>query len=172
MALWCRGVSGGRPRHPDRCQAVSGKYLEDFAVGEVIVSAEEYEMTAERVAAYAAEFDPQPIHLDAECAFSGPFGGIIASGWHTLSVTMRLMVRANVFAGAPVIGVSVDKLRYLRPVRAGDRLTARAEIREVRPSRSRADRGYLVLLVTTLGPDSEPVITQEWTVLVPRRQGR
>lgn len=85
---------------------------------------------------------------------------------------MRLMIRANLFAGAPVIGVSVDKLRYLRPVRAGDRLTARAEIREVRPSRSRAERGYLVLLVTTLGPDREPVITQEWTVLVPRRQGR
>lgn len=148
---------------------MAGRFLEDFVAGETIASAEDYEMTAQRIEAYATEFDPQPIHLDAERAASGPFGGVIASGWHTLSVTMRLMVRANLFAGAPVIGVGVDRLRYLTPVRAGDRLTARAEVRNVRPSRSRTDRGYLVLLVTTLRRDGEPVITQEWTVLVPRR---
>jgi acyl dehydratase len=97
------------------------------------------------------------------------FGGIIASGWHSLSVTMRLMVRANLFAGAPVVGVGVDRLRYLQPVRAGDRLSARAEVVEVRPSARHPERGYLVLRVTTLREDGQPVLTQDWTVLVPRR---
>jgi len=149
---------------------MSGRFLEDFFVGEVIESSEEYEITAERLRAYAEEFDPQPIHLDPDAAAESMFGGLIASGWHTLSVTMRLMVRANLFAGAPVVGVGVDNLRYLRPVRAGDRLTARAEVLELRPSTSHPDRGYLVLLVSSLRlPDREPVISQEWTVLVPRR---
>jgi acyl dehydratase len=148
---------------------VSGTHLEDFTVGEVIDSAESYEMTAERIEMYATEFDPQPIHLDAIAAAQSRFGGIIASGWHTLSVTMRLMVRSNVFAGAPVIGVGVDRLRYLAPVRPGDVLRASAEVLEIRPSRSHADRGYLVLRVNTTGADGTTVISQEWTVLVPKR---
>ncbi len=126
-------------------------------------------MTPQRIADFATEYDPQPIHLDRAVAEQGIFGGIIASGWHTLSATMRLVVRSSIFDGAPVVGVGVDRLRYLKPVRAGDRLRARAEVLKARPSTSRPDRGYLVLLVTTLGPDGEPVITQEWTVLVPRR---
>ncbi len=148
---------------------MSGRYLDDFAVGEVIASAEEYAMTAENIHAYAEEFDPQPIHLDPAGAAREMFGGVIASGWHSLSATMRLMVRSNIFDGAPVVGVGVDNLRYLKPVRAGDRLRARAEVLEIRPSRSHPDRGYLVLRVTTMRQDGEPVLTQEWTVLVPYR---
>ena len=148
---------------------MAGPYFEDFAVGEVIASGEEYEMTPQRIAEFATEYDPQPIHLDPAAAEKGMFGGIIASGWHTLSATMRLMVRSNIFDGAPVVGVGVDNLRYLKPVRAGDVLRAQAEVLSTRPSTSHPDRGYLVLLVTTLGPDGEPVITREWTVLVPRR---
>jgi len=145
---------------------VSGRYLDDFEPGEVIDSAEEYEMTPERIAAFATEFDPQPIHLDPEMARESLFGGIIASGWHSLSVTMRLMVRSNIFEGAPVVGVGIQNLRYLKPVRAGDRLRARAEVLETRPSSSQPDRGYLVLRVVTLR-DEEQVLTQDWTVLVP-----
>ena len=147
---------------------MSGRYLDDFASGEVIDSAEEYEMTPERIAAFATEFDPQPIHLDPEMARESLFGGIIASGWHSLSVTMRLMVRSNIFEGAPVVGVGIQNLRYLKPVRPGDRLRARAEVLETRPSSSQPDRGYLVLRVVTLR-DEEQVLTQDWTVLVPRR---
>jgi len=147
---------------------VSGRYLDDFAPGEVIDSTEEYEMTPERIAAFASEFDPQPIHLDPELARESLFGGIIASGWHSLSVTMRLMVRSNIFDGAPVVGVGIQNLRYLKPVRAGDRLRARAEVLETRPSSSQPDRGYLVLRVVTMR-DGEQVLTQDWTVLVPRR---
>lgn len=147
---------------------MSGRYLDDFAPGEVIDSTEEYEMTPERIAAFASEFDPQPIHLDPELARESLFGGIIASGWHSLSVTMRLMVRSNIFDGAPVVGVGIQNLRYLKPVRAGDRLRARAEVLETRPSSSQPDRGYLVLRVVTMR-DGEQVLTQDWTVLVPRR---
>jgi len=149
---------------------MSGKFLEDFTVGEVIESVEEYEMTPERIAAFASEYDPQPIHLDPAVAVNSMFGGIIASGWHSLSATMRLMVRSNIFDGAPVVGVGVDHLRYLKPVRAGDRLRARAEVLETRTSSSTPERGYLVLRVVTTRADKQEVLTQEWTVLVPRRR--
>ncbi len=145
------------------------RFLEDFAVGQVFAADEEYEMTPERIHAYAAEFDPQPIHLDADAAAKEIFGGIIASGWHSLSVTMRLIVHSNVFGGAPVVGVGVDHLRYLEPVRPGDRLRARAEVIDVRPSRSNQARGYLVLRVRTTRGDGTRVLTQDWTVLVQRR---
>lgn len=148
---------------------MSGRYLDDFTPGQLFSSGEEYEITPDRIHAFASEYDPQPIHLDPAAAETSIFRGIIASGWHSLSVTMRLIVRSNIFGGAPVVGVGVDHLRYLQPVRAGDRLTARAEVIEVKPSSSHPDRGYLVLRVTTARGDGEPVLTQDWTVLVPRR---
>jgi acyl dehydratase len=145
------------------------RFLEDFTVGQRFASGEEHEITPERLAAYATEFDPQGIHLDPAIAAREMFGGIIASGWHSLSATMRLIVRSEILGGDPLVGVGVDRLRYLEPVRAGDRLHAEAEVVEVRPSRSNAERGYLVLRVTTLRHDDLPVLTQEWTLLVPRR---
>jgi acyl dehydratase len=148
---------------------VSGRYLEDFTVGEVVAPAEEYEITPEGLAAYAAEYDPQPIHLDEQAAAGEMFGGIVASGWHSLSATMRLMVRSRFLGDGPVVGVSIDHLRFLKPVRADDRLRAEAEVLEVRPSRSDTRRGYLLVRITTRRQDGEPVLTQEWTLLVPRR---
>ncbi len=143
--------------------------LEDFAVGDVIESAEQYEITPDRLAEYAAEYDPQPIHLDPAAAQVGMFGGIVASGWQSLSVTMRLIVRSQLLGGGSIVGVGIDRLRFLAPVRPGDVLRARAEVIEVRPSRSQPDRGYLVVRITTLRQDDEPVVTQDWTLLVPRR---
>lgn len=150
--------------------AVDRRYLEDFAVGEVIASTEEYEITPERLHAFAVEFDPQPIHLDAEVAAREMFGGIIASGWHSLTATMRLIVRSQIFGGAPVVGVGIDNLRYLKPVRPGDVLRAEAEVLEIRPSASRPDRGYMRLQIRTFRVNGgDQVLTQDWTVLVPRR---
>jgi acyl dehydratase len=150
---------------------MKGRFLEDFTAGQVIASGEEYEITPERIHAFASEYDPQPIHLDPAAAAASIFGGIIASGWHSLSVTMRLIVRSNIFGGAPVVGVGVDNLRVLEPVRAGDRLTARAEVLGTRPSAKHPDRGYLTLRVTTTRQDGAPVLTQDWTVLVATRVG-
>jgi acyl dehydratase len=82
---------------------------------------------------------------------------------------MRLMVGSRLFDAGPIVGVGVDRLRYLQPVRAGDILRARGEVIEVRPSRSHSDRGYVVMRVVTLRQDGVPVLTQDWTLLVPRR---
>ena len=147
------------------------RYLEDFAVGQVFEPAEEYEITPERLREYAAEFDPQGIHLDPEVAALEMFGGIVASGWHTLSATMRLVVLSRFLGDTPLVGIAIDKLRFLKPVRAGDQLRARVEVTNLRPSRSDSTRGYLGVRVTTIrAPNDEPVATQDWTILVPRRQ--
>ena len=149
---------------------MSGRYLEDFTVGEVIRATETYEMTPERVAEFATEYDPQPIHLDPIAAADAMFGTIIASGWHSLTATMRLIVRSNIFDGAPVVGVGIDNLRYLKPVYPGDVLRAEAEVLEARPSATRPDRGYLRLQIRTYrAANGEQVLTQDWTVLAPRR---
>ncbi len=148
---------------------MSGRFYEDFRVGEVIVSTERYEVTAQNLRAFAAEFDPQPMHLDDAAAAASVFGELTASGWQTLAATMRLMVLSPLFASGEVVGVGIDKLRWLKPVLPGYVLTAQAEILEMRPSKSRSDRGYMRLRTTTYGPDRLEVATQEQTVLVPRR---
>ncbi len=148
---------------------MAGRYYEDFRVGEVIVSPETYEVTRDNVREFAAQFDPQPMHLEDAAAQASVFGELTASGWHTLAATMRLMVLSPLFESGEVVGVGIDKLRWLKPVLPGYVLTAQAEILEMRPSKSRSDRGYLRLRTTTYGPDRLEVATQEQTVLVPRR---
>jgi acyl dehydratase len=82
---------------------------------------------------------------------------------------MRLVVRSRFLGDTPLVGIAIDNLRFLRPVRAGDRLRVRADVLEVRPSRSGPERGYLVMGITTLSATGEPVLTQDWTLLLPRR---
>jgi acyl dehydratase len=148
---------------------VNRRYLDDFQPGDRIPSEGEYEMTLERIRDYATEYDPQPIHLDAAAAVQEMFGGIVASGWHSLSVTMQLIVEARPFGGSPIVGVAIENLRFLRPVRTGDVLRAEAEVLSVRRSASRPEQGFLVLRVVTVRQGDEPVLTQDWTLLVPRR---
>lgn len=146
------------------------RYLEDFEVGQRFDSPGEYLMEQHRAIAYAREFDPQPIHTDPDTAAAELFGGLVVSGWHSLGATTRLVLGARPLGSTPLVGVGIDNLRFLKPVRPGDVLTARAEVIAVRPSESHAERGYLVLRVTTLRrPDDEPVLTQDWTLLLPRR---
>ena len=120
------------------------KYLDDFSPGD------EYDLgsvtvSEEEIIAFAQQFDPQPFHIDTVAARESPFGGIIASGWHTSSLYMRLAVDSMLTQTANVAGLGVDDLRWLQPVRPGDTLTARATVLEVQPSTSRPDRGVLVL---------------------------
>ena len=144
------------------------RVLEDFEVGQTFESAEEYEITPERLHEYAAEFDPQGIHLDPQVAEREMFRGIVASGWHTLSATMGLVVRSRFLGDTPLVGIAIDRLRFLKPVRAGDKFRARVEVTDVRPSQSDRDRGYITVRVTTIrAADDEPVVTQEWTILLP-----
>lgn len=94
----------------------------------------------------------------------------MGSGWHTLGTTTRLVLAESPLGTTPIVGVGIDNLRFLQPVRPGDVLTAQSEVLEVRPSRSHPDRGYLVLrVVTRRRSDGAAVLTQDWTLLLPRR---
>jgi acyl dehydratase len=115
---------------------------EDFSVGEV-VEAGPVLITAEEIKAFAAEFDPQPMHLDAGRDQSSVVDGLFASGLHTVCLNMRLLVDAFLRDTRSMGSPGVDEVRYLAPVRAGDSLTMRLEVTGLRPSASRPDLGFL-----------------------------
>ena len=144
-------------------------YYEDLQVGQVRTSATHL-MTRDRIVAYAAEFDPQPQHLDEEAAHGSMFGELVASGWHTAAVTMRLQVGVLMgrFPGG-ALGAQVDTLAWRRPVRPGDELRAQVEVLSMRPSGSRPDRGVVTLKTMTLNQRDEAVQEMTASVLVPRR---
>src|SRR4051812_6674249 len=106
------------------------RYLEDFHVGQTFGSAT-LRVDAERIKRFAAEFDPQPFHLDEESARETMFDGLAASGWHTAALTMRLLVQSNLNPAGGLIGASVEELRWPRPVRPGDELRIASEVIEV-----------------------------------------
>ena len=146
------------------------RFLEDFLVGQRFESAASYEVEREPMVNFAREFDPQPIHVDEPAAAAELFGGLVASGWLTLAATTRLVLAASPLGATPTVGVGIDNLRFQAPVLAGDVLIAQAEVLEVRASRSHPQRGYLVLrVVTRRRSDGKPVLTQDWTLLVPKR---
>ncbi|GAC1478312.1 MAG: MaoC family dehydratase [Acetobacteraceae bacterium] len=146
-------------------------YYDDFQPGQRFTSRAQG-MTRERIVAFAAEFDPQPQHLDEAQAAGTQFGQLVASGWHTASVTMRLHYEAafcRIANGG--MGAQVDGLTWVRPVLPGDTLHVVVEVKEMRPSRSRPERGIIVFLTTTINQDDAMVMSMLGTVLVPRRAG-
>jgi acyl dehydratase len=142
-------------------------YLEDLAVGQRFESRTQ-PVEAAAIKAYAREFDPQPFHLDEEAARNTLFGGLAASGWHTASLTMRLIVESVPLAGG-VIG-SGGELSWPRPTKAGDTLRVVTEVLEITPSRSRADRGMITMRSTTLNQNDEAVQVFTPKIVVRRRQ--
>lgn len=144
-------------------------YYDDLSVGQVFVSRAQ---TIERgqIVAFAQEFDPQPQHLDEETARGSMFGELVASGWHTAAITMRLQLESLMgrFPGGSM-GAQIDKLAWTRPVRPGDTLRAQAEILEMRLSQSRPDRGLMTIRTTTLNQRDEPVQVMTASILAPRR---
>lgn len=119
------------------------RYFEDFRVGEVIRLGSRRVSEAE-IIAFAREFDPQPFHLDSARARDSVFGGLVASGWHTAALYMRLLVDGFVDQVAVSMGSpGVDGIEWLEPVRPGDTLSARLTIAELIPSKSRPDRGTI-----------------------------
>ncbi|MBP2407725.1 MaoC family dehydratase [Brachybacterium fresconis] len=126
--------------------------LEDLAVGDEFRSGE-HALDEAQIIEYAREFDPQPFHLDASEAESSFFGGLAASGWHTASITMRLLVD-SVPIGNGVIGAG-GEIAWPRPTRPTDVLHVVSTIREIRPSRSRPDRGIVTMECLTLNQDGE-----------------
>jgi acyl dehydratase len=148
--------------------SVGVRYLEDLEAGQRFTSAR-IRIDAEGIKRFAAEFDPQPFHLDEHAARDTIFGGLAASGWHTAAVTMRLLVESDLKPAGGIVGVGFDEFRWPRPVRPGDVLHIEAEIVEVRPSRSRSDRGVIKVRTTTLNQNDEAVQVTLGTLVVPRR---
>lgn len=119
-----------------------------------------YTVTEAEIFAFARQYDPQPFHLDHDAANSGPFGGLAASGWHTVAITMRLLVDSGLPLEGGIVGAGVDELRWLRPVRPGDVLSVESEVLEVIPSRSRPGQGRVRVAARTLAADGTAV--QSW----------
>ena len=118
------------------------RYFEDFAAGTTIELGS-YEFTAENIIKFAREYDPQPMHTDPERARLSPYGGLIASGWQTGGVYMRLLVNSLLGSAESLGSPGLDNLRWLKPVRPGDVLSARITILETRVSESRPERGIV-----------------------------
>lgn len=110
---------------------------------------------------FAQRFDPQPFHTDSELAKKSVHGGLIASGWHTVCLAMRLLVDNFVSRVASIGSPGVDEIRWLKPVRPGDELSIRVTIKDARRSRSRPDRGIITTLVEALNQDRDIVMTMK-----------
>jgi acyl dehydratase len=144
------------------------QYLEDFTAGQVFHSGR-LRVTAEAIIAYAAEFDPQPFHLDDAAARGTMFGGLAASGWHTAALTMKLLVGSPFRPRGGIIGGGMEELRWPRPLRPGDEIRVEIEVLEVRPSKTRPQQGMLRVRCTTFNQQDQPVQVIVPNLVVPRR---
>ncbi|KGB53064.1 MaoC like domain protein [Sphingopyxis sp. LC81] len=154
----------------DHAGGISGRapFWDDLAPGYSVETGEAV-ISAEALHAFAAEYDPQPQHLDATAAGRTILGQVVASGWQTLAMTMRLVVDARLLGDTPIIAAEFGRTRFHGPVRAGDRIKADAKILSIRPMTSRDDRGFLDIEVVTSTTAGTALITQLWTLVVPRR---
>ncbi len=144
------------------------QYLEDLHVGDRFGS-RSLKVTEEAIIEFARDFDPQAFHLDVRAAEQSIFEGLVASGWHTAAMTMKLFVTGDLRLAGGSIGLGVDELRWPRPVRPGDTLHLQTEIVEIRPSRSKPDRGIIRIRNVTTNQRGEIVQTFLASVLVRRR---
>jgi acyl dehydratase len=145
------------------------RYFEDLKTGDKFGTAE-HEMKAEEIIAFGRQFDPQPFHTDPVAAESTLFGRLVASGWHTAAVSMRLMVQGEMELDGGVIGQGMEALRWPRPVLPGDRLRVETEVEELRPAPARPDRGLIRLHCRTRNQHGKIVQDMTATLLVARRK--
>jgi acyl dehydratase len=144
-------------------------YLEDLTPGQRFAGPTRIRVDDARVKAFAAEFDPQPFHLDEAAAGASIFRGLAASGWHTAALTMRLLVDSEFRPAGGIVGAGFDELRWPRPVRPGDELRVESEVLEVRPSKSRPDQGLVKVRTTTLNQNGDAVQVSVGNLVVPCR---
>ena len=142
-------------------------YLDDLRVGQRFTSGT-HALDEAQVIAFASQFDPQPFHLDGAAAQALFFGGLVASGWHTAAITMRLMVQCGVPIADGLIGAG-GEISWPRPTRPDDVLRVESEVLEIRPSRSRPDRGIVKVRIETHNQRNEVVQLFEARIVVPRR---
>ena len=142
-------------------------YLDDLHVGQRFMSGT-HRLDAEQIQAFAKQFDPQPFHLDADAAKSTQFGGLVASGWHTAAISMRLLVESGLPIAGGLIGAG-GEIAWPKPTRPDSILHVESEILELRPSRSRPDRGLATIRVETRDQLGEIVQVLIAKLVVPRR---
>ena len=140
-------------------------FFEDLAPGQIFTS-KTIRVSAEEIKHFAAQFDPQPFHLDEATAQETFFRGLAASGWHTAALTMHLLVGSDFKPAGGLIGAGLEELRWPRPVRPGDKLHIEVEILEVRPSRSRPHQGIAKIKTTTLNQNGKAVQTYVANIVV------
>lgn len=134
------------------------RYFEDYQVGEVVEFGDHL-VTTEEIVEFARRYDPQSFHVDEAAAAQSNYGGLIASGWMTASVMMRMLVDHFISRVASMGSPGVDELRWLRPVRPGDRLRVRVTVLEVRRSQTKPDRGAVLSLDEVVNQDDEVVMS-------------
>jgi acyl dehydratase len=144
------------------------RYWEDFRAGDV-VQLGTYEVTREEIVAFARRYDPQPFHLDEDAAAETPYGGLIASGWHTAAMFMRLFVEGILLDSASLGSPGIEELRWLRPVRPGDILTGRVRTVETRPSVRDPGRGTVITESEALNQEDEVVMRMRGRGFIARR---
>ena len=143
-------------------------HLDDFQSGQIYDLGSE-NVSREEILEFAKRYDPQPFHVDDTAAGDSIFGGLIASGWHTCSLTMRLMVDNLLSRSASLGSPGVNQIRWLLPVRPGDTLTASARVLAVTPSISKPDRGTVELQYEVRNQDDKPVIAMQGISMFRRR---
>ncbi|MBI1243373.1 MAG: acyl dehydratase [Alphaproteobacteria bacterium] len=144
-------------------------YLDELKAGDRFESGG-YTFTESSIVDFAFAYDPQPFHIDADAARKSNYGGLIASGFHTLSVAFRLMYQTGFLKSASMGGPGMDELRWLKPVQVGDTIRTLGEVKDIVPSRSKPDRGILKFHLTALNQRDEPVMTTTFLILVKRRR--
>jgi acyl dehydratase len=147
------------------------RYFEDYEAGRA------YELgtitvSEEEIIDFARRYDPQYFHIDPEQAKTGRFGGIVASGWHTISLVMRLYVDRYLSHVASLASPGTDEIRWPNPVRPSDTLTIRVTVLETRPSRTKADRGIVRARVEATNQRDEPVLSMTMISILGRRHAR
>jgi acyl dehydratase len=142
-------------------------HLDDLTVGQRFTSGTHL-IDEDQIKAFAKQFDPQPFHLDGEAAKDTLFEGLVASGWHTAAISMRLFVESGLSIAGGLVGASAE-ITWPHPTRPGDILHVESEIVEVRPSRSRPDRGIATVRSETINQRGEIVQVLIAKLLVPRR---
>ena len=144
------------------------RYLDDLTAGDRFVSGG-FTFTEAAIIDFAFRYDPQPFHLDANAAADSPYGGLIASGFHTIAVCFRLFIQNGIFAQSSIGSPGLDELRWLAPVRPGDTLHSVVEVLEVRPSSSKPDRGIARMRYTAVNQRGETVLSFIGNNLLKRR---
>lgn len=153
---------------PDLAVSVERRHFEDYVPGAVCVYGA-ISVTAESIVEFARRYDPQPIHTDPDAAVRGPFGGLIASGWHTIALVMRVLVERYLSHVAAIVSPGIDELRWTAPVRPGDVLSVRVTVLEATISRTKPDRGLVRTLVEALNQRGEVVLSMKAMNFMRRR---